>query len=387
MARPCEPFLLVMHNFHIPWAKPFLGDEEIAAVHATLSDRRLSMGATVKAFEDDAAALVQREHAIAVSNGTVALDLAMKLLKIGPGDEVLVSALAYIATTNCIVWQGATPVFCDVDPVTLNIDPDEVARRITPRTKALLVADYCGSPVDYTLLQAICADHRVQLVVDGAQSLGAYHLGVPTCALGTVSTTSFHTAKAMLTGEGGMVFTDSEELAERARKMRGQGEIPGRKYVHDTLAWNYRLTEMAAAIGRVQLSRASEILAKRAALAARYTEQLGQLPEVVPTGHYSDGQPAWFSYAVRVPNRDAVAESLAEQGVETRSLYPVPAYRQPIPEYAPFANELRPHAELASDEVLNLPMFYEMTFAEVDEVVASLATALAAPAVDQPAAA
>jgi perosamine synthetase len=184
-----------------------------------------------------------------------------------------------------------------------------------------------------------------------------------------------------------MVFTDSEELAERARKMRGQGEIPGRKYVHDTLAWNYRLTEMAAAIGRVQLSRASEILAKRAALAARYTEQLGQLPEVVPTGHYSDGQPAWFSYAVRVPNRDAVAESLAEQGVETRSLYPVPAYRQPIPEYAPFANELRPHAELASDEVLNLPMFYEMTFAEVDEVVASLATALAAPAVDQPAAA
>jgi perosamine synthetase len=367
-----------MHNdFHIPWAKPYLAEEEIAAVVDTLSERRISLGATVKAFEEDAAALVQREHAIAVANGTVALDLALKLLNLGPGDEVLVSALSYIATTNCIVWQGATPVFCDVDPVTLNIDPDEVARRATPRTKALLVADYCGSPVDYTLLQAICADRGIALAVDGAQSLGACHLGVPTCALGTVSTTSFHTAKAMLTGEGGMVFVDDEELAERARKMRGQGEVPGRKYVHDTLAWNYRITEMAAAIGRVQLSRSAEILAHRAALATHYAERLRKVPEVKPSGHYFDGQPAWFSYAVRVPNRDAVAQSLAEQGVETRSLYPVPAYRQPIPEYAPFANEQRPHAELASAEVLNLPMFYEMTFAEVDEVVASLATAVA----------
>jgi perosamine synthetase len=381
-----------MHNnFHIPWAKPYLGDEEIAAVMETLTGRRLSMGATVRAFEEDAAALVQREHAIAVANGTVALDLAMKLLKVGPGDEVLVSALSYIATASCIVWQGATPVFCDVDPVTLNIDPDEVARRATPKTKVLLVADYCGSPVDYTLLEAICADRGIQLVVDGAQSLGAHHLGRPTPSLGTVSTTSFHTAKAMLTGEGGMVFVDDAELAERARKMRGQGEMPGRKYVHDTLAWNYRLTEMAAAIGRVQLSRSAEILAQRAALASHYTEQLKALPEVLPTGHYSDGQPAWFSYAVRVPNRDAVAQSLAEQGVETRSLYPVPAYRQPIPEYAPYANDLRPHAELASDEVLNLPMFYEMTFAEVEEVVTALATALAVPeaepALDQVAAA
>jgi perosamine synthetase len=377
-----------MHdNFRIPWAQPFLGDEEIAAVHATLTDRRLSMGATVRAFEEDAARLVQRDHAVAVANGTVALDLAMKLLKVGPGDEVLVSALSYIATTSCIVWQGATPVFCDVDPVTLNIDPGEVSRRVTSRTKVLLVADYCGSPVDYTLLQAICADHGIHLVVDGAQSLGAFHLGSPTCSLGTIATTSFHTAKAMLTGEGGMVFTNDEELAELARKMRGQGEIPGRKYVHDTLAWNYRLTEMAAAIGRVQLSRADDILAHRAALAARYTEQLPELPEAEPTGHYSDGTPAWFSYAVRVPKRDAVALSLAENGVETRSLYPVPAYRQPIPEYAPYANELRPHAERASGEVINLPMFYEMTFAEVDYVVKKLAAALEAPAVDQAAAA
>lgn len=174
-----------------------------------------------------------------------------------------------------------------------------------------------------------------------------------------------------------MVFCDDEALAERARKLRGQGEVPGRKYVHDTLAYNYRLTEIAAAIGRVQLTRAPEIISRREALAERYTEQLSTLPEVTPTGHLSLGTPAWFSYAVRVPSRDAVAERLRELGVETRSLYPLPAYRQPIPEYQALAPTLCPHAELASSEVLNLPMFYEMTGEEVDDVVDCLATAVA----------
>jgi perosamine synthetase len=180
----------------------------------------------------------------------------------------------------------------------------------------------------------------------------------------------------MICGEGGMVFCDDDALAERARKLRGQGEVPGRKYAHDTLAYNYRLTEVAAAIGRVQLGRAAEILARRAALAERYSEQLTTLPEVQPTGHSPFGAPAWFSYAVRVPNRDAVAERLRELGVETRSLYPLPAYRQPIPEYQELPPTLCPQAEQASGEVLNLPMFYEMTGEDVDDVVDCLATAV-----------
>jgi perosamine synthetase len=366
-----------MNDFRIPWAMPYLGDEEIIAVTRALADRRLSMGAEVRAFEAEAAALVKREHGVAVANGTVALDLAMKLIGVGPGDEVLVSGLSYVATTNCIFWQSARPVFCDVDPATLNIDPEDVERRIGPRTKAILVADYCGSPVDYDRIESICEDHGLMLAVDGAQSLGAYHRGRPTCSLGTVSTTSFHTAKAMICGEGGMVFCDDAALAERARRLRGQGEVPGRKYVHDTLAWNYRLTEIAGAIGRVQLARADEVLARRAQLAARYTERLRKLPEARPTTHLAQATPAWFSYAIRVPDRDAVARALADLGVETRSLYPIPAYRQPIPEYREYANRLCPHAELASGEVLNLPMFFEMTMSEVDDVVGCLATALA----------
>ena len=307
----------------------------------------------------------------------MALDLAMKLIGVGPGDEVVVSALSYIATTNCIFWQDARPVFCDVDPATLNIDAAEIERRISSRTKAILVADYCGSPVDYDRIESICDDHGLMLAVDGAQSLGAYHRGRPTCSLGTISTTSFHTAKAMICGEGGMVFCDDDELVERAQRLRGQGEVPGRKYVHDTLAYNYRLTEIAGAIGRVQLTRADDVLARRAQLAARYAEQLRKLPQVRPTAHLAEATPAWFSYAIRVADRDAVARTLADLGVETRSLYPIPAYRQPIPEYRKYAHTLCPHAELASREVLNLPMFYEMTMSQVDDVVDRLATAIA----------
>ncbi len=369
-----------MNDFRIPWAMPYVGDEEIVAVTRALADRRLSMGGEVRAFEAEAAALVNREHGVAVANGTVALDLAMKLIGVGPGDEVLVSALSYIATTNCIFWQGARPVFCDVDPATLNIDPGDIERRISPRTKAILVADYCGSPVDHDRIESICDDHGLTLAVDGAQSLGAFHRGRPTCSIGTVATTSFHTAKAMICGEGGMVFCDDDALAHRAGRLRGQGEVPGRKYVHEMLAWNYRLTEIAGAIGRVQLTRADDVLARRTELAARYTEQLRELPQVRPTAHHPHATPAWFSYAIRVPDRDSVAQTLADLGVETRSLYPIPAHRQPIPEYREYAHTLCPHAELASGEVLNLPMFYEMTDAQVDDVVGCLAEALAAHA-------
>ena len=365
-----------MSSYRIPWAWPYLDREEVAAVTMALEDRRLSMGAEVRSLERAASDLVERRHGVAVANGTVALDVALKLIGIEPGDEVLVSSFSYIATTNSIIWQGAIPVFCDIDSATLNIDPADVERRVSSRTRAILVADYCGSPVDYDALTAICAAHELHLVVDGAQSLGALHRGRPTCAMGTVATTSFHAAKALVCGEGGMVFCDDDALAERARRLRGQGEVPGRKYVHDTLAWNYRLTELAGAIGHVQLGRARQVHEHRADLAAAYDRGLRTLPEVSPVAHLAEATPAWFSYAIRVPHRDAVAARLNALGVETRSLYPMPAYRQPIPEYARFAHTLCPQAEVASSQVLNLPMFFEMTEAQVDDVVGCLATAL-----------
>ncbi|HET8980570.1 MAG TPA: aminotransferase class I/II-fold pyridoxal phosphate-dependent enzyme, partial [Solirubrobacteraceae bacterium] len=202
-------------SHRIPWAKPYIGEEEVEAVTATLRAGRLSMGAEVAAFEAEVAQLAERRHAIAVSNGTVALDLALQLAGVRPGDEILVSALSYIATTNAILRAGAVPVFCDVDPITLNLDPADAERRITRRTWGLMAADYCGSSLQHTSLQGLCNAHGLTMVLDGAQSMGTLHAGRPALSFGTVATTSFHTAKAFLCGEGGMVLCDDPELAER----------------------------------------------------------------------------------------------------------------------------------------------------------------------------
>ena len=357
----------------IPWAKPFIGEEEVEAVTRLLRERRISMGAEVRALEHELAGIVGRRHGVAVSNGTVALDLALRLAGIGPGDRVLVSALSYIATVNSIVLRGATPVFCDVDPATLNIASQSVADRASGAT-ALMVADYCGSSVDYAALELICAAEGLKLVVDGAQSLGTFFDGRPAISRGIVATTSLHTAKSFITGEGGMVFFDDDALDDPARRFRGQGEIPGRKYVHDTLASNYRMTDYAAAIGRVQLSRFDKVNAHRAALCDVYDRGFRAVEGVKVVKHHARSEPSRFGYAILVPERDRVAAELAASGIETRSLYPIPAYRQPIPEYAPFSQAVCPNAESAAARVLNLPLYYEMTEPDVDRVVRALAT-------------
>jgi dTDP-4-amino-4,6-dideoxygalactose transaminase len=359
----------------IPWARPFLAEAEVRAVTELLQARRLSMGREVAAFEEETAARVGRRHGLAVANGSVALDVALKLAGIGHGDEVLVSALSYVATTNAIFWQGARPVFCDVEPTTLNVDAADAERRITPRTRAFLVADYCGYPPDYDAIEALCRRHGLVLVVDGAQALGGALHGVPSLARGIVATTSFHTAKAFLTGEGGMVFCDDDGLDERGRRLRGQGEIPGRKYVHDTLAYNYRLTDLAAAIGRAQIARMDEVLGRRRALVERYAERLGEAG--VELVEPLDGATiSAFSLAMLLPERDRVARQLDAAGIETRSLYPLPAYRQPIPEYAPYAGLCLPNAEAACQRVLNPPLYYELGDADVDRIAGIVTSAV-----------
>jgi dTDP-4-amino-4,6-dideoxygalactose transaminase len=173
-----------------------------------------------------------------------------------------------------------------------------------------------------------------------------------------------------------MVMTDDDAIAARCRRLRGQGEVPGRKYVHDIVASNHRLTDLAAAIGRVQISRADAVLDRRAEIRARYDSALAREPRIVSVGQLAGTHPATFSYAVLVPERDAVAAALDTAGIETRSLYPIPAYRQPIPEYAAWNQEHRPHAEWASERVLNLPVFFELTDAEIETVADSLVAAV-----------
>ena len=350
----------------IPWARPPVGAAEAEAAREAIADTALSMGRRAQAFEAGMASYAGRSHALAVSNGTDALEVAFRLVGLKAGDEVLVSSLSYIATVICIVRIGAIPVFCDVVPESLNIDPESIAENITGRTRAIIVADYCGFSVDYGRIEPICRAHGLQLIVDGAQSIGTFFDGRSALGYGTVATTSFHSAKIMTTGEGGMVFFDDHTMLEPALRMRGQGEIPGRKYIHDTLGFNHRLTDFQAAIGLVQLEKLPALCAARARLAARYYTNFSGTPVSLPSP-LPRSVPAWFSIAILIDNRDRVADGLRMSGVETRSLYPIPTYRQPIPEYPRDVREY-PNAERASSHVLNLPLFHDLSDAEVDEV-------------------
>lgn len=355
----------------IPWAVPPVGQEEAEAAREAVASTRLSMGSSVRSFEAAMASYAGRRHALAVSNGTDALEIAMRLLKLGPGDEVLVSSLSYIATVNCIIRSGAVPIFCDVEATSLNIDPVDAAARITSRTRALIVADYCGFSVDYERLEPICIDHGIDMIVDGAQSIGTFHRDRPALGFGRIATTSFHSAKIITTGEGGMVLFDEDRLMELGQRFRGQGEIPGRKYMHDALGFNHRITDIQGAIGNVQMSKLPDLHAARRRHGARYHDGLAGLARVDVIDALPDTTPAWFTLPILVDERDRLATFLRAKGIETRSLYPIPTYRQPIAEYPPHP-EARPNAEAAAARVINLPLFAQMTNDQIDEVVGAV---------------
>ncbi|NQT46518.1 MAG: DegT/DnrJ/EryC1/StrS family aminotransferase, partial [Candidatus Omnitrophica bacterium] len=226
----------------IPWADPWLDKCEVAAINAVLESRWLGMGARVAEFEDKMHQYIGVKHALAVSNGTVALDLALKVLGVGPGDEVIIPAMTYVATAHAVLYQHARPVFADIELKTFNIEPASVERLITKKTKCIVYIDYGGNPADSVGLQEISERYAIPLLQDGAQSLGGGYNGNRLCKQGTISTTSFHIAKLMTTIEGGMIFTDDEKIAQDLRMMRNQGEDPQRKYIHRVLGTNARMT-------------------------------------------------------------------------------------------------------------------------------------------------
>src|SRR5262245_2505023 len=264
-------------TLRIPWAAPAFGAEEERAVLDVLRSGRVSMGAKAAAFERGVAELLGVAHAVATTTGTAALDVAMKALGIGPGDEVILPAFTYVATAHAIAYQGATLVLADVDDETLNIDPDAVRAAIGPRTRCVVAIDYGGAAADHAALEALCAARGVPLLVDAAHSLGGNVGGRPLGSFGAVATLSFHVAKVLTTIEGGMVVTDDARIADAARMLRNQGERPAHKYVFDAVGSNYRLPDLQAAIGLAQLTKLPHQLARRREIAGWYHDLLGDV--------------------------------------------------------------------------------------------------------------
>jgi perosamine synthetase len=359
----------------VPWASPSIGEEEIEEVLDSLRSGWISMGPKVRALESELANYTGVKNAVAVSNGTAAMDAALRAVGIGTGDEVIIPCLTYIATVNAVRYQGATPVLADVDLRTFNIDPESVRQRITPRTKAVVAVDYGGVASDSDRLEQICDQAGLVFVKDGAHSLGGSYRGKSLLSYGRVSTLSLHSAKVMTSVEGGVVFSGDDEIARFTRMFRNQGEDPRVKYLHPIVGQNYRMSDVHAAIGLAQFRRLDAFLKKRREIAAAYTESVVKLDGVrlqqIPNG----AVPSWFFYPILVRRRDKIVEALREAGVESRVGWPYPIHEQP-PYRDLGAPGAFPHSEEVAHHVLNLPMFYGMTDAQRELVIGSLRSAI-----------
>jgi len=369
----------VNSNEPIPLARPVIGVEEEQAVLDVLRSRRLSLGPATEQFERSFAARLGVGHASAVSSGTAGLHLALRAIGVGPGDEVITSPFSFVASVNAILYQGATPVFADVDPVSLTIDPDQAASLIGPKTRALLPVDIFGMPSRVDLLEA----HGLPIVQDACEALGAVDLeGVPVGGRGHPSVFGFYANKQLTTGEGGLVATGSAEIKAVIDSERNQGRAVDMGWLdHDRLGFNYRLSDIQAALGNAQLGRLDSMLAARSAAADFYAQALADLNGVsLPAKEWEGGKRGWFVYVVNLPegiDRDRVIGALRSSGVDCKPYLPA-LHLMPHVAAATGAQKGEfPVTEQAGARGLALPFFPEISESQMLRVADALAAAIA----------
>jgi perosamine synthetase len=332
-----------------------------------------SNGAFISRFEAEFAKLVGVEHAVAVCNGTIALHLALHALGVGRGDEVIVPSLTYIASVNTIAQTGAVPVFAESRGDDWLLDPDDVARKITGRTKAIMPVHLYGGVCDMATLGELAGRHGIAIVEDAAEAVGCTRNGRHAGTFGIAGTFSFYGNKTLTTGEGGMVVTDDARLADRLRLFKGQGQAPARRYWHVERGFNYRMTNICAAIGVAQLERLPEILARKRAIAARYRDLLKDAPVQFQkrTAGIESGEWLVSVLLPRSADRDEVIRLMEADGVETRPLFYC-AHEMPIYD----APQRMPVAEEISRRGISLPSYPHMTQSEIQLVVNALENSL-----------
>ena len=373
----------------LPYGRQTIDDSDVAAVVAVLRSDWITTGPTVAAFEEAVAGIVHARHAVSFSSGTAALHAAVFAAGLASGDEAITTPLTFCATANAVLYQGATPIFADVLDDTLTIDPDEVARRITPRTKAILPVDYAGHPADLDALLALADRHGLVIIEDAAHALGATYHGRPVGSISHLSVFSFHPVKHLTTGEGGMVTTDDAGLARRLRLFRNHGidsDARARQtagtwfYEMEALGFNYRLTDIASALGLAQVPRLEANVARRRAIAARYREVLAGVPGLTLPQVAAGVSPAWHLYPVRVQppvDRGDVFRALRAEGLGVNVHYiPVhlhPYYRGRFGDRA----GAHPRAEAAYQQLISLPMFHGMTDSDVADATAAVTKVMA----------
>ncbi len=371
----------------LPYGRQWLDEEDIQAVIKVLRSDWLTTGPKVAEFEQVFADFVGVREAVAVSSGTAALHAAMYAIGIGPGDEVIIPPMTFAASANCVVFQGGTPVFADVDPDTLLLDPAHVEAKITPRTKAILAVDYTGQPCDYDALRAIADRHGLILIADACHALGGSYKGRPVGSLADLSTFSFHPVKHVTTGEGGTITSDDPDLAQRMRVFRNHGITSDHRqreqqgswfYEMVDLGYNYRLTDLQCALGMNQLRKLPGWVARRQEIARLYDAAFTEIPAVKPLGVREDVSHAYHLYVIRLNldqlqvDRARVFVALRAEGIGVNVHY-IPVHLHPFyRERFGTGPGSCPVVEGAYERLISLPMFPRMSDQDANNVIVAV---------------
>ena len=363
-------------NLSSPWIDE--RDEEL--VLEVLRSGWLSLGPTGPRFEELLAEYVGAPFCAAVSSGTAGLHLCVRVAGVGSGDEVITSPYSFAASANCAIYEGATPVFADIDPRTYNLDPAAVEAAITPRTKAVVAVDIFGYPCELDELRAICERHGLALIEDACEALGAEYKGARLGSHGHPAVFAFYPNKQMTTGEGGAITTGSADEHELHVSLRNQGRLETSSWLqHGRLGYNYRLGDLAAALGIGQLEKLDRILAARAEVAERYTRLLDGVDVETPLPDDDDHRRSWFVYVVRLPrgvDRDGVARELGERGIATAPYLPSIHLQPYMRERYGFSEGMLPVSEDCSARTLALPFHARLPGEDAERVVDELRAVL-----------
>lgn len=349
-----------------------IGEEVRTAIERVLSTQQFVLGHQGAALEGEIAALCGVAHGVGVASGTDALILALRACGVQPGDEVLLPTSTFVATGSAVSALGAKPVFADVRPETYNLDPSELERRVTPRTRAIIAVHLYGLPADMDPIVAFAKSHKLPLIEDCAQAIGAVYKGRRVGSFGDAACLSFYPTKNLgAYGDAGMAVTNSPDLAGRLGTLRNHGQTA--KYLSSEPGWNSRLDEIQAAILRVKLRHLAEWQRARRSNAAEYTRLLEQVPGVMPPHEPEGCEHVYHQYTIRCERRDALQQHLAARKIGSTVYYPYPLHLQPLYEHLGHKAGDFPHAERAAQEVLSLPMYPELRKDQIECVVETIA--------------
>lgn len=367
----------------IPYGKQTIEQDDIQAVVDVLKSDFLTTGPKIAEFEQTVADYVGAKYAVAISNGTSALHAACFAAGIGPGDEVITTPLTFAASANCVLYCGGTPVFADVDPKTYNIDPEDIRRKITDRTKAIIAVHLAGQPCDMDAIHSIAREHGLIVIEDGAHALGSVYKGKKVGSMSDMTTFSFHPVKPITTGEGGMIVTDNEDYYKKMVLFRSHGitrddSMMTRNdgpwfYQQFDLGYNYRITDIQCALGCSQMKKLDRFLARRKEIVARYNEAFADCDNIITPYQLSNTESGWHLYIVQVKNCDRrqVFENMREKGIGVNVHY-IPVYMHPYYQEHGYKNVHCANAEEIYSHIISLPLYPGLTSEQQDYVIDTL---------------